>query len=134
MDAREIVSNPSEPGAVSSTRSSCPHCGAGHDYAVVGLTWDRDEQAWRCLLCGHRTFPHPRPSPAQVKEELLWERLIQADEGPDQHRHEELDEWEEEVGEGAPASSSAGLLTWLTKRSAERGPRINPVAHRHGRR
>lgn len=129
MDAREIVST-YQSGAVSSTRSAsaCPHCGAGHDYAVVGLTWDRDEQAWRCLLCGYRTFPRPRRSLAQMKEERLWERLVEADEGPD-HRHEQPDEWEEEVGEGAPASSSPGIFSWLIKPSPPRGPSVEPMDH-----
>jgi hypothetical protein len=63
-----------------------------------------------------------------VKEELLWERLVEADEGPDR-RHEQPDEWEEEVGEGAPASSSPGTFWWLMKPSPLREPGINPIDH-----
>lgn len=114
MDARETISSPCELGATSSARSACPHCGAGQEYAVVGLTWDHDEQAWRCLLCGHRTFPRPRRSPSQIEADLLWERLVEvADEEGSPAEHDQPDEWEEEVGEGALTSSSLGTSDLL---------------------
>jgi hypothetical protein len=38
---------------------------------------------------------------------LLWERLV-ADEEQNPDAHDQSDEWEEEVGEGALTSSSSG--------------------------
>ena len=82
---------------------ACPHCGAGLETAVVGLAWDRDEQSWKCFICGHRTFPQPRRSAVQIREDLLWEQLFEsADEEPTQQ-----EEWEEEAAEGTVASSSS---------------------------
>jgi transcription elongation factor Elf1 len=89
---------------------ACPHCGAGLETVVVGLAWDRDEQSWRCFICGHRTFPQPRRSAAQIREDLLWEQLVEsADEEPSQkEEHTQQEEWEEEATEGTVASSSSG--------------------------
>ncbi len=112
MDTRDTIFTTCERGAIASARSACPHCGAGQDTAVVGLTWDCDEQAWRCVLCGHRTFPRPRRSPSQIEAELLWERLV-ADEEQNSDAHDQSDEWEEEVGEGALTSSSLGTSDLL---------------------
>ncbi len=55
---------------------ACPHCRAGDDGQTLGLFWDETEGAWRCMLCGHRTFDRRRMSCAEMMGERLWDRII----------------------------------------------------------
>lgn len=72
-----MESNQLRGGVAERARSlACPHCSAGVDRTVVGLFWDCEEGAWRCLLCGHRTFERPRRSQAQIAADRIWEQLF----------------------------------------------------------
>ena len=55
---------------------ACPHCGAGMDGVVLGLFWDSCEEAWRCVLCGHRSFERKAQTYAQLYEEALWDKIL----------------------------------------------------------
>ncbi len=87
---------------------ACPHCRAGSDQTVVGLFWDWDEDSWRCLLCGHRTFPKRRLSEAQIQEDMVWEAIFAPEEDGGQPRA-----LEDEPDDSESGSSSSGrpLLT-----------------------
>ena len=55
---------------------SCPHCNAGNDGVGLGLIWDFNEDAWRCILCGHRSFQQKQKTKAEILEEYLWDRIL----------------------------------------------------------
>lgn len=55
---------------------ACPHCRAGEDGETLGLLWDSGEGAWRCLLCGHRTFDRRHMTYAEYIDDQLWDRII----------------------------------------------------------
>jgi hypothetical protein len=59
-----------------SSSLSCPHCNAGMDGVGLGLIWDFGEDAWRCILCGHRTFQKKQKTKAEILEETLWDRIL----------------------------------------------------------
>jgi hypothetical protein len=54
----------------------CPHCFAGIDGVVLGLIWDSNEDAWRCIHCGHRTFEQKPKTNVELLEEALWDRVL----------------------------------------------------------
>lgn len=54
----------------------CPHCGSGQDGTILGLFWEEYEKAWRCIVCGHRTFERRKKSPAELVEDKIWDRIL----------------------------------------------------------
>lgn len=57
---------------------SCPHCRAGEDGNSVGLFWDLNEKAWRCISCGHRSYERKQRTQAQLLEELVWDQVLES--------------------------------------------------------
>lgn len=59
---------------------ACPHCGAGTDRVTVGLSWDFNDDCWRCVICGYRGYERmirPRTK-AEVVAERLWDEILDA--------------------------------------------------------
>ncbi len=92
MDTMEIIDarNPAD-------LLACPHCGAGTDGIVLGLFWDSREEAWRCVLCGHRSFEQKRQTAAQLQEETLWDKILATYEREEESPLEDQEDWEENV-------------------------------------
>jgi DNA-directed RNA polymerase subunit RPC12/RpoP len=76
---------------------ACPHCGAGTDGIVLGLFWDSREEAWRCVLCGHRSFEQKKLTAAQLQEETLWDKILTTYEVEEEALLEDQEDWEEKV-------------------------------------
>ncbi|HXN07884.1 MAG TPA: hypothetical protein VN944_12575 [Nitrospiria bacterium] len=71
MANQELINNKCK-----SISSVCPHCHAGIDGAGLGLFWDFDETAWRCIFCGHRSFEQKKKTEAELLEETLWDQIL----------------------------------------------------------
>jgi hypothetical protein len=71
----------------------CPHCQAGRDQGKLGLIWDCSEEAWRCLLCGHRSFLQKKRSETEIAEERLWDQILTSlyPEGSDNSNEEAIE-------------------------------------------
>ncbi|MBI1823685.1 MAG: hypothetical protein HY200_10995 [Nitrospirae bacterium] len=74
----------------------CPHCQAGRDRDALGLIWDLAEEAWRCLLCGHRSFLQKEKSDEEKAEEKMWDRILSsmAPEESSDHSGDDIEEEE----------------------------------------
>ena len=75
-----------------SNSSVCPHCHAGMDGTGLGLFWDFDEIAWRCIFCGHRSFENKRKTEAEMLEEALWDQILIAFDGRGREQEQNQDE------------------------------------------
>jgi hypothetical protein len=71
---------------------ACPHCGAGHAEATLGLFWDIGEEAWRCIFCGYRSFERKHRTFAQIMEDRLWDKVLGALEEEPEGLSEEAEE------------------------------------------
>jgi DNA-directed RNA polymerase subunit RPC12/RpoP len=76
---------------------ACPHCGAGMDGVVLGLFWDSREDAWRCVLCGHRSFEQKRQTDAQLQEDRLWDKILAIYDRAEESSPEDQGDWQENV-------------------------------------
>jgi len=94
MEIAEIID---AGNAVAGNLLACPHCGAGTDKMVLGLFWDSREEAWRCVLCGHRSFERMRQTDAQLQEETLWDKILAVYDREEESPSEDQEDWEENV-------------------------------------
>ena len=88
MDSAEMVSEINQPDVL-----ACPHCGTGRDGVALGLFWDSYEVAWKCVICGHRSFEHKKRTDSQLREERVWDKLLEAYDREEALPSEDQDDW-----------------------------------------